>query len=307
MATQQIEFFEITSEANKVCKSNSRHFLALSALFTYPFVLFLLVFPVLQHLQIIPQFHSNQESISWKHVMFFVLYAFTLLNLYICATATITYSSYHVIFGRPVKFMYAIKSMSRSFIRLLATFFCALSIIFACLVGVGLIVFGLVRGSEYLGFQIEYSSKYFSIVLKVMLGSGLLYLCMNGVLAPVIVVVETSWGLEPLRRSAYLVKGGRGVVVCLIICFGLIMWSPVSVTWDPPSSRGTVMLAILESACLMVYLLYSFTTNTVLYMKCKALHGEPAGKIEEEFGQEYVSLPFHEEVPYFASANQPEV
>ncbi|KAL5722981.1 hypothetical protein ACHQM5_006434 [Ranunculus cassubicifolius] len=295
MATQKIEFSEILSEGNKVFKSNSPHFLALSALFAYPFVFFLLAFPVLQHLQIIPQFYSNQESISWKHVIFFVLYAFTILTLYICATATITYSSYHVIFGQPVKFVYAIKSMSKSFLRLFATFFCALSIIFAGLIGVGLIVFGIIKGFECLGFQIKYSSKYF-LVLEATLGYGLLYLCVNWCLAPVIVVVEKSWGLEPLRRSAYLVKGGRGVVLCLILYFGFIICLPAFGAWLLAS---VVASLLVHSPVLTLFLLNSLTANSVLYMKCKALHGEI---IVEKFAQEFVRLPLDEEdVPHYVS------
>ncbi|KAL5722980.1 hypothetical protein ACHQM5_006433 [Ranunculus cassubicifolius] len=299
MATQKIEFSEILSEGNKVFKSNSPHFLELSALFAYPFVLFLLAFPVLQHLQIIPQFYSDEVSISWKHVIFFVLYAFTLLTLYICATATITYSSYHVIFGQPVKFVYAVKSMSKSFLRLFATFFCALSIIFAGLIGVGLIVFGLIKGFECLGFQIEYSSKYF-LVLEATLGYGLLYLCVNWCLAPVIVVVEKSWGLEPLRRSAYLVKGGRGVVLCLILYFGFIICLPAFGAWLLASVGGALTVAslLVHSAVLTLFLLNSLTANSVLYMKCKALHGE----IVEKFAQEFVRLPLDEEdVPHYVS------
>ena len=45
-------------------------------------------------------------------------------------------------------------------------------------------------------------------------------------------------------------------------------------------------------------------TNTVLYMYCKAIHGELAMEIAEEFAKEYVSLPFDDgKVPHLVSVS----
>lgn len=49
----------------------------------------------------------------------------------------------------------------------------------------------------------------------------------------------------------------------------------------------------------MLLLLHNAAANAVLYMYCKALHGELAFEIAEEFAREYVSLPFDDEkVPH---------
>ncbi|KAL5722983.1 hypothetical protein ACHQM5_006436 [Ranunculus cassubicifolius] len=319
MATHQNpNFFNILSESNNLTKSHSRHFLALSVLFILPFSFSLTSFPLLQTLILtsphIPQsktliqFHlsSNQIPPTLKPIIFYIIYALTLLTLYLCATSTITYSIYHGFYGRPVKLVFAIKSLFNSLIRLFVTLFCALIIVLLCGISVGLIEFGVISGIEFLGFEIEYSSIYgecFKWFDHVMLGLGLLWLCVNWVLAPVIVVVEQSWGLEPLRRSVYLVKGMRGVVVCLMLYFGLMLWLPVFGSWDTsPGSGVSVVKIVCASALLMFFLPHSLTANAILYMNCKALHGELAGEIVEEFAREYVTLPFGEEkVPHLVS------
>ncbi|KAJ0096186.1 hypothetical protein Patl1_16769 [Pistacia atlantica] len=42
----------------------------------------------------------------------------------------------------------------------------------------------------------------------------------------------------------------------------------------------------------MLLFLYNIAANTVLYMYCKAIHGELAMEVAKEFSKEYVSLPF---------------
>ena len=52
----------------------------------------------------------------------------------------------------------------------------------------------------------------------------------------------------------------------------------------------------------MSILLYNTAVNTVLYLYCKAIHGELALEIAEEFARGYVSLPFDEgKVPHVVS------
>ena len=128
-----------------------------------------------------------------------------------------------------------------------------------------------------------------------------------------IVVVESSWGFEPLRRSSGLIKGMRGVALSSIFFFGffagVLVWSSWILTMgsdanpnDVWSNWAFVAQIVVTSTFLMLLLLYNTAANAVLYMYCKAIHGELALEIAEEFAREYVSLPFDEgKVPHVVS------
>ncbi|KAF5199174.1 transmembrane protein [Thalictrum thalictroides] len=323
MDTQNIDLCGILSESRKITKSHSRHFLALSVLFNLPLSFALVAFPILHNaitndndtntIQSQTHLHTQQRFIGFKLFLFYFLYYFICLTLFLCATGTITYSFCQGFFGRPVKFVNAIKSLSNSLLRLFVTFFFFQVVILVRFVGCCMIVYGLIKGIEYLGFEIDYSSIYFTVLYDIglgILGLGLFYMLLNWILASVIVVVESSWGLEPLRRSAYLVKGMRGVAVCYLLYFGVTMWGSVCLFWGPMVDRlkgfHLVLQIVAASAVGIFFLDQGMTSITVLYMYCKALHGELAGEIAEEFAHEYVSLPFDEEKsPHVVSIAQP--
>lgn len=175
-------------------------------------------------------------------------------------------------------------------------------------------MFGAIKKIESLGFMVEYNSGFYAVGFLI-LGLGFVYVFVNWVLAPVIVVVEASWALEPLRRSAYLVKGMRRVVACLLIYFGFMLWGPLYAfaNWTSMDygdsfwgSMNFVTQIVVGSGIWTMVLLHGLAANTVLYMNCKALHGELAGEIAEEFAQEYVTLPYDEEKgPHLVSVVQP--
>ncbi|XP_042481026.1 uncharacterized protein LOC122061677 [Macadamia integrifolia] len=127
-----------------------------------------------------------------------------------------------------------------------------------------------------------------------------------------VVMVELGWGLESLRQSTYLVKGMRGIAASLLLFFGLVFGITVWTNWGfavaPGGLRDWIFVAliVISSALIMMCVLHSVATNTVLSMYCKALHGELAGQIAEEFAREYVSLPFDEEkIPHIVHVAQP--
>ncbi|KAJ0825745.1 hypothetical protein HanRHA438_Chr17g0806581 [Helianthus annuus] len=115
-------------------------------------------------------------------------------------------------------------------------------------------------------------------------------------------------GFQPLWRSAYLVKGMRSVSASLMVLFGVLVgfwvWMNASdVLWfdavDGWRSWPFVLQLVVGTSVLTLFLLHNVSANTVLYMYCKALHGELAIEIAEEFAREYVSLPFDDEkVPH---------
>lgn len=173
----------------------------------------------------------------------------------------------------------------------------------------GLLLFLVIQAIELVGIRIEYSSPYFvglSAVLLLALLFVLVYLQVNWTLVSVIVVVESRWGLEPLRRSAGLIKGMKGVALSSLLFFGffagILVWSSWMLMMgsdgtatDLWNSWAFVVQIVVTSAFLTLLLLYNTAANTVLYMYCKAIHGELALDIAEEFAREYVSLPFDDE------------
>lgn len=149
------------------------------------------------------------------------------------------------------------------------------------------------------------------MVFLIVFLSIVVYLHVNWVFAYVVVVTESSWGLQPLKRSHSLVKGLKGVAFRMLLVFVLFSWfytfalSP-SAKWGVPDTEwkswSFILQIVASSAMLMLIMQYNLAASTVFYMYSKALHGELAGEIAEEFSREYVSLPFDDgKVPHVVS------
>lgn len=87
-----------------------------------------------------------------------------------------------------------------------------------------------------------------------------------------------------------------------------MLWSGSLLAEVASSDRGSwrdwafVVQIVLTSTVLTILMLYNVAANTVLYMYCKAVHGELASEIAEEFAWQYVSLPFDDsKVPHVVS------
>ena len=137
----------------------------------------------------------------------------------------------------------------------------------------------------------------------------LIYLQVNWSLSSVVVVAETTWGWEPMMRSASLIKGRRLLPLSLFLlfafCYGVFAWSmnyflPVADLAGGSTSNSVadhdwkclllhfIVQFLVNPVFRMVVLLYEMVANAVLYVYCKnALvdHGD------NEFSGEYVSLP----------------
>ncbi|XP_076948327.1 uncharacterized protein LOC143620535 [Bidens hawaiensis] len=164
---------------------------------------------------------------------------------------------------------------------------------------------------DNLGLAIDYTSYYFTLfcaVLALGLGLFIIYFLVNWSLACVVVLTESKWGFEPLWRSSYLVKGLKPVSLSLLLLFGALIgcwvWMNSNNVMQFDAVNGWkswpfVLQLVTGTSILTLFLLYNTSANTVLYMYCKALHGELAIEIAEEFAREYVSLPFdNEKVPH---------
>ncbi|KAF9677106.1 hypothetical protein SADUNF_Sadunf08G0073300 [Salix dunnii] len=223
----------------------------------------------------------------------------------------------HGFYGRPVKLWSSIKSAFTSFFPLLITVSFIEIIFLGVLLPFALILFIGMNGIQLLGFEINVSSPYFivlSVILGVVLVFVLLHLQLKWILAQVIVVAESSWGLEPLRRSDYLVKRMKGVALSMLLFFGFFSGLLVITSSFPGEGLHIgkidspwkiwpfVVRIVVASALQTVLTLYNFAAFAVLYMDCKAMHGELVLEIAEEFAGAYVSLPFDDgKTPHFVS------
>ncbi|GMY25919.1 Transmembrane protein [Fagus crenata] len=328
-----LDFYTVLSESKRILNAHSRHFLALSVLFLLPLSFSLVVYPTLLHLLTDPNpnnpkvllrfafdsYHhhhgKHEEPIFSNTLVLSILYSLFVFAFSILAIGSITFSVFHGFYGRPVKLISAIKSILGSFLPLLVTVIVSQVVVSLIVIGFGGFLFVVTKMFELLGVGIEFSSPFFVTfcgVLMVVLAIVLVYLQVNWTLVCVVVVVESSWGFEPLRRSATLMRGMRKVGLCLFVFFGafagVLVYACGAISeLDIGASDGWkswvfVVQIVVTSTLLMLLLLYNAAANTVLYMYCKAFHGELAVEIAEEFAREYVSLPFDDgKVPHVVS------
>ncbi|KAM3235449.1 hypothetical protein P3L10_015485 [Capsicum annuum] len=252
-----LNLWGVLSQSKRIINAHSRHFLALSVFFLLPLSFSLIIYPTFQF----TLFNWNSNlSFSFftslgpfdpiqnltrpdpEYLLVFFVYALFAVLLSLFAFATITYSTLHGFYGRPVKLVSSMKSVNWS-------------------------------------------------------------------LAYVIVIVEYKWGYESLRRSAYLVKGMRWVALSVLLFFGVLIGLlvggcssflvTVGAASDGWTSFGVILQMVVSSGFATLLMLQSIAASVVLYMYCKALHGELALEIAEEFAREYVYLPFdNEKVPH---------
>ncbi|XVF03273.1 hypothetical protein REPUB_Repub04eG0247200 [Reevesia pubescens] len=339
MATPQpvpnkIDLRAILAESKRIINAHFRHFLALSVIFLLPRSFSFFVDPVINQLfsqSFTPTieshlnfsfpinndnpFSQNPPPIFPIKTLIFTLLC-TLFNFIfsLLATGSIIYSVFHGFYGRPIKLISAIKSAFTSFFRLMSTFLVTVFIIYGILLilglTLGLTLFSLLEITQVLGFQVDFISPYFTtlyVVFTIICVSIAFYLQVNWVFAYVVVVVESSWGLEPLKRSQNLVKGMKRDAFWMILFFESFLWilnSSSTVRWGYPVGDKWKILAffiniVFNSTFRMLVRLYNLAATTVFYMYSKAIHGELAG---EEFAIEYLSLPFDDgKIPHVVS------
>ncbi|KAK6133650.1 hypothetical protein DH2020_032560 [Rehmannia glutinosa] len=323
MATHNLNLSGVLSETKRIINAHSRHFLALSVLFLLPLSFSLIVYPsISQSPSSLSHYHQTlfffstpdpeTPPIDKPDLVLPIIYGFFVLLFSLCATSSITYSTFHGFYGRPVKFVSSIKSILYSVVPLIATL-----IITQLIVGLIAFAFGgftavVYKGFALFGIEIDYDNVYFmgfGILITVLLVGVLIYLQVEWCLSSVIVVVESQWGFSPLRRSAYLVNGMKRVAFAMIMLFAMLLGflamlcstlvpdvGGISGGWV---SWAFIFQTVVYTGFMTILMLYSVAANAVLYMYCKALKGELAFEIAEEFAQEYISLPFDDgKVPH---------
>ncbi|CAK9142365.1 unnamed protein product [Ilex paraguariensis] len=249
---------------------------------------------------------STLHHLLPETLIFPLLFTFFVIFFSVCAIATITYSTFHGFYGRPVRFVPTIRSISSSFLPLASTMMISQAIIALICTIFGLVVVLLYQGLQVLGVEIDYKSNCFiwiCIFVAILLGSTLIWLQLNWILASVIAVVESKWGIEPLRRSTQLTKGMRGTSLQIVLSGVFILamiweiYSPAMMMYRSRGfwSWGFFMLTFLPNSSIVVLMLWTVAESTVMYIYCKALNGESAIEMAKEFTGGYVSLPFNDD------------
>ncbi|XP_060215224.1 uncharacterized protein LOC132642020 [Lycium barbarum] len=163
--------------------------------------------------------------------------------------------------------------------------------------------------------ELKYDEKdsnnflFLVIVGLIMLVPVLIWLQVNWSLGYVIAVVESKYGFETLRKSAYLVKGKRGVALLMMLLSWLMMGLMVvcgsmylvmvgAAKGNEWRSLGVILQTMQSSVMGLLMMNQYLVGNVVLYMYCKDFNGE---KMPLEIGDkfagagEYVSLPLDDE------------
>lgn len=322
---QTLNLWGVLSESKRIINAHSRHFLALSVIFLLPLSFSLIIYRTLESTFLSSNSRIPQQSLfislpytsphlTTARFLLPLLYALFVLLLSLLAVATITYSTFHGFYGRPVKLVSSFKSTLYSFLPLVSTFLVSQFIVALIMSLLGLFAALIYKSLQLCGLDMDLDSKFvmgFSIFIAIMVGLVLVWLQVNWSLGSVIVVVESKWGVEPLQRSYYLLSGMKGVALSMLLFYGLaigfLVWGCSTSVANAGQASGWsrwafVLQTVVSSAFVTLLMLHNVAANVVLYMYCKALHGELAFEIAEEFATEYVSLPFDcEKVPHIVS------
>ncbi|PKA57451.1 hypothetical protein AXF42_Ash013639 [Apostasia shenzhenica] len=308
----------VVSESFRVVSDHSRHFLALSVLFLLPLSSLLISSPsllplILRHRpshppQSLLRSFPPSSTPDLSETLTLAAAAAVALALSAVASAAVTRSVNHGFYGRPVKLLPNLRSLHFPVLRLLATLLSAFLVFSAVVALIASLCLLLLFVLSLLHVESGSIPPYrFAAAIAVITVARLqLEWCLAGVVA----VMESSWGLAPLKRSGELIEGMWLASICLWVFFGagigLTLWG--FGLWDVADVGSwykvlpVIAKTVFGSAFTTVLLLYLLVTRAALYLYCKAVHGELPGEIVEEFASEYVTLPFDESrVPHVVS------
>ncbi|XP_022640174.1 uncharacterized protein LOC111242127 [Vigna radiata var. radiata] len=294
--TPKKSLLDFISKVELIVKPHSGHFHILTLIFLFPFSLFLLLSPTISNL--FHFFTKNSPSLLPPQTInpTFLLYSLFLLLFSNSGIITIIYSVFHFSHGQPVNLQSTIKSISTSFLPLLATTIVSQLIFFFFSFIYGLLLILLIHGAKLFQLTLLPHSSPIFIGFLILLPMIVVqtYLEVNWILASVIVVVESCWGMEPLRRSVKLIKGMKGVALSCIFLYGsvglIVLLNYLSLTRVHDGFTESWFDAVLKWVLILIgsysqaiIMLSKVAVTTVLYIYCKANNFE----IAEEFGKDY--------------------
>ncbi|GFQ02046.1 hypothetical protein PHJA_002348500 [Phtheirospermum japonicum] len=290
---------QILSKTWRIITAHPRQYSTLSALFLLPISISAMLYtffsqPASLHSHYLQSLFTISTPASNSQLLTTLIYFLSTLLFGLCANPSITYTTFAAFYNKPVELIPSLNSILISFFPLLAT-------LFLTQIVVGLIIFGsgvLMLVAYYglvilLGFHID-GRCFFVIAVIIMM--GLIYLQVEWCLSTAVVVLESKWGFAPLKRSSYLVKGTRKVALSMSLLSmtvgGLLsMWYLNVAANRGGASKGWFCVEMVVYVVLTTLLsLFAMVANTVLFIYCKASHGETAVVIDEETGVKYVAL-----------------
>lgn len=307
------DIWSIRSESNRILECYRGHLFALSFIFLLPLSSLFLLYPTF-YFQFLNHSQQHQPINPPTPLFFYLLYSLCVMFFSFCGVSSITYSVFHGFYGLPFNLLSSIKSIFTSFFPLLATTIVLKVIFFFISFFFALLLFLIILGTQLVGITVPYSSPYFIGLCVALVMLPLLFVVIHlqvkWTLVPVIVVLETCWGLEPLRRSASLMKGMKKVGLCLLFFFGffegMLVWGSPVLRLLVMGSHGipktfdwenVLLLIVGKSILLVIFLLLNIVVNTMLYISCKGIHCEH----KERCGKEYVSVPLDDKVSLVVS------
>ncbi|XP_047959826.1 uncharacterized protein LOC125205065 [Salvia hispanica] len=306
MSPDRPNLWRILSDTSSLINAHSLHFTALLILFLFPssfatVVYFLLSLPnnPLQTLQ--PIFSAADYQIPAVGASHLLVSLISLIFT-ICATASISSSTFNAFYGQPVELATALKSALVKFLPLLAT-----TLVVQIVIGVIVFVFIGFLAITSNGIADSYNQYYLAICIAVALlfVALLIYLQIEWSLSNAVVVLESDWGFAALKRSSYLVKGAWGVMFSFMLFFMILagvfvicFFKYVMIEYGSGGDGWNCWLVwkiAAFAAFSSVLSLYSVAALTVFFIYCKAsrheLHFEidaPNGKL----GDDYAPLPY---------------
>ncbi|CAN6338109.1 unnamed protein product [Urochloa humidicola] len=273
------------SSTRRLVAAHSRHFLALSSLLLLPLALLLLALPCpflpasASSSPAAPSVSLRAKPDSLPLPLPVLALAAALLYLAAFAAAAAAASAHAGFFGRPVRLLASLRSVPASLVRLVAT---------------------ALPASPLALLPLLPLPAPLRAALPIL---GAILLSPFWSLAGAAAVAESTAGFAPLRRSCRLLWGARLAALFAFLVFAagisVTLWGFGGVAVESydaaagwPAMAPVVVKAVAGTALLAVMMLYGMVANIVLYMHCRALHGELAGEIYNEFANMYVFLPF---------------
>lgn len=223
---------------------------------------------------------SDTLSSEWiTFVLFKVAYFTIFLVLSLLSTAAVVYTIASIYTGRNLTFRTVMSIVPKVWKRLMVTFLCMFAAIFVYnfIAVVVMVICMVVFPYNAFGTVLLYA-----VLLVYVL--GFVYLTVIWLLASVVSVLESSYGIKAMAKSKDLIKGNR--VVAIVIFFMLnLSFSLIQFLFELLVVHGSslqvwkrVGFGVLSFVLLLTLFLCWLVIQTVLYLVCKSYHHENIDK-----------------------------
>lgn len=223
---------------------------------------------------------SNTLSSQWITFWLFKVAYFTMLFiLSLLSTAAVVYTIASVYTRRELTFKKVMSVVPKVWKRLMVTFvYMFMDFLSYSLSGALLLIFCLIILPNNIFWAFV---TYLALFMYVM---GFVYMTVIWQLASVISVLESSYGIDAMIKSIYLIKGNRSIAIStfllLNMTFILIQFSFESLVVEADLLKAwkRVAFGVLCFVLLLILFLFGLVIQTILYLVCKSYHNENIDK-----------------------------